>query len=408
MRGLFMRPLFKILSALFLLMSLMACSIQVASQQEKPEEQTEQIDRSSKQSSDLTNPQTDNKEEELIKNSDQTNEKTEATDNEEDDQAQLVDYHGPIEHIFFHPVIAFPELAFDQDALAKGYNDYFVTVNEFKRALNELYKNNYILIDVHLLIEKVNNSTISRRKLKLPEGKKPLILSIDDMNYYDYMRESGNIYKLILDDQGKVASYSITPEGEEVIAYDNAIVPILDQFVKEHPDFSFQGTKGLIALTGYQGVLGYRTNELSSPHFENEKEQALKVIDRLKETGWTFASHGYGHLDANKVDYERLVKDTERWKEEVESLIGATDIYVYPYGSRVETGSRKFKYLVESGFKVLCSVGPKPYLKDFNSSAIMMDRRHIDGIALQTQQAQLSPLLDADIVLEHEVRPENK
>ncbi len=316
-------------------------------------------------------------------------------------QSNFKTYEGPIEHIFFHPLIAYPELAFDHDSLAKGYNDYFVTVNEFRRILNELYQNDYILIDIHSLFEVREDETIVRKELKLPQGKKPLILSIDDMNYYDYMRENGNVYKLILDEKGNVASYSVAPDGKEVTSYGQAIVPILDRFVADHPDFSFQGAKGLIALTGYQGVLGYHTNESD----EHEKEEALKVIKRLKETGWTFASHGYGHLDAAKVSYERLVADTTRWKDEVEPLVGTTRIYVYPYGSRVETGSEKFDYLINSGFKVLCSIGPRPFLDDHNRQVMMMDRRHIDGISLQTQQEQLATLLDADNVLEKAVRP---
>lgn len=323
------------------------------------------------------------------------------TDDKQTPPLKLKTYEGPIEHIFFHPLIAYPELAFDHDSLAKGYNDYFVTVNEFRRILKELYQNGYILIDIHSLFEVREDGTIVRKELNLPEGKKPLILSIDDMNYYDYMRENGNVYKLILDEKGNVVSYSISPDGKEIISYDQAIVPILDQFVQQHPDFSFKGAKGLIALTGYQGVLGYRTNESN----EHEKEEALKVIKRLKETGWTFASHGYGHLDAAKVSYERLVADTTQWKKEVEPLVGTTRVYVYPYGSRVETGSNKFQYLINSGFKVLCSIGPRPFLQEYNHQVLMMDRRHIDGIALQTQQEQLSPLLDAKNVLEKEVRP---
>ena len=35
-------------------------------------------------------------------------------------QAKLVDYEGPVEHIFFHPLIAYPKLAFDGDAMAQG------------------------------------------------------------------------------------------------------------------------------------------------------------------------------------------------------------------------------------------------------------------------------------------------
>lgn len=322
---------------------------------------------------------------------------------------ERVEYKGPVEHIFFHPLIAYPELAFDNDSMSKGYDDWFVTVKEFDRILASLYKNQYVLISMDQLYEwkTVNGKkTLAKKPLLLPKNKKPLVLSVDDMNYYDYMLKNGNVFKLILDDQGNVATYSLTPKGEKNIAYDNEIVPILDTFVKEHPDFSVDGAKGTIALTGFQGVLGYRTNELTSPPYETEKAAAMKVINRMKETGWRFASHGYGHRDARKVSYQSLVEDTKRWKKEVEPLIGDTPVYIYPYGSRVDTNSNKYKFLVNAGFSVLCGVGPQPYLQ-YMPDSMMMDRRHIDGIALKTQGDKLEQLFDSKEVIDS-VRPVGK
>jgi hypothetical protein len=244
--------------------------------------------------------------------------------------------------------VLYPELAFDGDSLSKGYDDYFVTVTEFKRIIDQLYRNNYILIDIHALYD-VNQDRITRRELRLPEGKKPLILSIDDLNYYQYMRANGNAYKLVLDSQGQIATYSVTPQGQEVTSRDNEIVPILDQFVADHPDFSLDGAKGMINLTGYEGILGYRTQNLTAPGYEQEKAQALAVVNRLKETGWTFASHGWGHLDAVKIKESTLVRDTQRWRDEVGSLVGSTDIYVFPFGSSVRPGDPKFKDLQDAG-----------------------------------------------------------
>ena len=40
-------------------------------------------------------------------------------------------------------------------------------------------------------------------------------------------------------------------------AYD--LVPLLDEFIEEHPDFSYRGAKAVLAFTGYNGILGYRT-----------------------------------------------------------------------------------------------------------------------------------------------------
>ena len=318
------------------------------------------------------------------------------------DESDWPVYDGPIEHIFFHPLIVFPELAFDGDRMSQGYRDWFVTVAEFKSILQKLYENDYMLVDLASLFdisEKGGAVTVGRKPLRLPAGKKPLVLSIDDLNYYRYMIENGNAIKLVLDENGEVAALTVSPDGVERVARDAEIVPILDDFVREHPDFSLHNAKGVIALTGYEGILGYRTNETESPNFETEKTEALKIVKRLKETGWSFASHGYGHLDARKVSLERLVQDTERWKREVEPLTGPTPIYIYPYGSRPETGSDKFNELVDAGFRILCSVGPSPYLKVIPGAA-MMDRRHIDGIALETQRSRLLPLFDANDVID--------
>ncbi|MCL5045206.1 MAG: hypothetical protein M1598_00015, partial [Actinobacteria bacterium] len=68
-------------------------------------------------------------------------------------QEKLVHYTGPIENIFFHPLIAYPELAFDNDSLSRGYDDWFVTVPEFRKILDALYKNNYILISINDVFE---------------------------------------------------------------------------------------------------------------------------------------------------------------------------------------------------------------------------------------------------------------
>ena len=37
---------------------------------------------------------------------------------------------------------------------------------------------------------------------------------------------------------------------------DYDMVPLIDTFVKEHPDFSYHGRKGILAMTGYDGCSG--------------------------------------------------------------------------------------------------------------------------------------------------------
>ena len=307
-------------------------------------------------------------------------------------------YTGPIEHLFFHPLIAYPERAFDGDFLARGYDDWFTTVPEFHRIIGDLYRNGYILIDLQDVFREAGDG-LTRKTLRLPEGKKPLIISVDDLNYYEYMRENGNVFRLVLDDYGRIGTYSVTPAGEERIAYENEIVPILDTFVREHPDFSFHGAKGIIALTGYEGILGYRTDQS-----EQERQAARPVVQRLKETGWSFASHSWGHLDAAKLSYNSFVRDTKRWLDEVAPLIGPTSIYIYPFGSQPPPGDARIQYLLDSGLRILCTVGPSPYQPQDGPFAVM-ERRHIDGMALRTQGKMLAHLFDAAAALDQAARP---
>ncbi len=319
---------------------------------------------------------------------------------------ELVEYKGAVKHIFFHPLIIYPEKAFDGDYLSQGYNDWFVTVKEFKKIIESLYQKGYMLVDINYTFDaaEINGRKMLRQKnLMLPKGKKPLIISIDDLNYYEYMIDNGNAHKLIIDDDGIVKTYSKDKNGQSVISNDNDIVPILDDFVNEHPDFSLEGAKGIIALTGYEGILGYRTNNFESLTYENEKKEAINLVNRLKNTGWTFACHGYGHLDADKIDISRLKRDTNRWKSEVETLIGPTSVYIYPFGSTVNYADPKFKFLMDSGFDVFCGVGPET-ITEYKKDCIITERRPIDGISLHYAK-RLADLFDCNEVIDS-VRPE--
>lgn len=323
------------------------------------------------------------------------------------ENVKLVPYEGPVKHVFFHPLIIYPERAFDGDHLSKGYDDYFLTVDEFRKILDILYAQNYILVDITSLVEKTAESgkeSFQRKTLLLPENKKPLVLSIDDLNYYEYMRQNGNGDKLILDEDGKIAVASTSQAGDMVVSKDE-IIPIVDEFVTEHPDFSWQGTKGLIALTGYQGILGYRTDKQDDPGYQQEKEEALKIVKRLKETGWTFASHGYGHLNTNQISLARLESDTRKWHDEVESLVGSTSVYVSPYGTHLAANDPKTRLLVQSGFNILCSVGVYDYLK-LTPEAVFMDRMHLDGLALRSKNKLYRQLFNGNHLLD-EKRPKS-
>lgn len=315
-------------------------------------------------------------------------------------------YEGPIEHIFFHPLIAYVERATDGRGNDSGQDLYMVTVEEFNRTITQMYEKGYVLTSMYDLFsfETQEDGTVfaEKKPLYLPQGKKPYILSVDDMNYYEYMIADGQVWKLVFDDNGEIAAYAENMDGVPEVRRDNAIVPLLDDFVKAHPDASYNGAKGLIGLTGYEGILGYRTNSIKYENYLEEQAAVKPIVAQLKETGWDFASHSQGHRHTNTAAYEVITEDTDRWAFEVEPLVGKTPIYIYPFGETVKDDDPKMAYLRKYGFAVFCGVGNKPYLKQTEGGFIKMDRRAIDGVTLRKDRN--ADLLDAAQIVDASYR----
>lgn len=344
----------------------------------------------------------------------------EAVNGLEATKASLVRYGGSytsitqFNHIFFHSLIADNSKAFDGDYDETGYNMYMTTVSEFKKIMEIMYADGYVLISMHDMVKQVPNEEgvleYEPADIMLPQGKKPFVLSQDDVNYYDYMDGDGFASRIVIGDDGKPTTEMLLEDGSTVRGpFD--IVPILDAFVEEHPDFSYKGAKGVLALTGYEGALGYRTDDPTSPTYEQDKETVKAVAQALKDDGWEFASHSWGHRNSHDISFEAFKKDTLRWMDEVAPLVGPTDIYIFPYGVDIETTmghykSDKFTLLKENGFNYFCGVDKAPWMH-LKWDYIRMTRRPLDGQAMIQFPERLVDLFDPEVVKDPE-RPPRK
>lgn len=309
----------------------------------------------------------------------------------------LVKYTGEIAHVFTHCLIANTDIAFAKNnEMRKHYDTDCLTTKEFKNILSELNKNNYVLIKPSSIFE-VKNGIATKKTLYLPQGKKPLIMSFDDVNYDRKKMGLGMVDKIVLDSSKNIA----TCTGKSVPEYNAEFVTILEDFITRHPDFSFNGARGLICLTGYDGILGYRTNR-DSANRDIEIASVKPVIAKLKSLGWEFASHSYGHYHMKKISNEKFKNDIAEWKNEVEPLVGKTQIYVYPYGEREIINennlSPKHKALEDAGFRLFCGVGVKNYFSylpnPLHKKILFMDRTPLDGYTLRNNYMSLRHLFD--------------
>lgn len=242
-----------------------------------------------------------------------------------------------ISHIFYHSLIVDPKRALSGPE-AKGYHEFMVTMDQFNSELAQMYQRGYVLVHPERVVAMTASGRAVYQQIRLPAGKKPLVLSVDDVNYYEYMTGQGFASNLTLHD-GRVENTYVDAAGTTHIgAYD--VVPLIDDFVRKHPDFSYHGDKGSIAETGYNGVLGYRSTYRKYGHnaaTEAARAQAKKVATAMKAEGWNFASHSYGHINFTRSSLAQIQEDSQHWDQEVRPLVGDTPELVYPFGADIST-----------------------------------------------------------------------
>jgi hypothetical protein len=312
-------------------------------------------------------------------------------------------YKGPIYNIFFHPLIVYPELAFNRTNASLNYMDeWFVTVNEFKKILPELYKRGFILFSPKDLFEEKKNAQsrliITRKKLILPEGKKPLILSLDDYNFYKTMKLHGTVHLFWIDKQDRLVTITNKNKAAEIIRDDQEIPQLLEKFIIEHPDFSYNNARGIIDLTGYNGIFGYNTHELHSSNYQSQLFEAKRVVKKLKEMGWEFGSHSYFHLGEKKQTEQAFQESEKRWLKEVGMIVGPTFYYIFPFGESWDEHVIRLNFLKSLGYKYFFGVSQANRII-LKAGAVIMERVPIDGAALRGKYTKAKVFINpADIL----------
>ena len=298
-------------------------------------------------------------------------------------QAELVPYEGDqFYHIFFHSLIVDTDRAFDGDYDSAGYDLYMTTVSEFKAMLPKLQAAGFILYDITDLVEFRDGKAV-RREILLPPGKKPLVISVDDVNYYKYMEGDGFAERLDVDETGRVVT---VVDGQPT--YDGDVMPILDQYVAEHPEFSWQGAKGIVAITGYEGAFGYRITDLEDYDAETQAWMLRKtqdVAEALRGSGWQIACHSYTH---NQYWSDRTITDQQeqydigRWKRDIAPYVGETNIFISPFGVSFADDDPRLLYLKEQGFTIYCPVEANMTTR-WENGMLFQGRLNLDGLVMK-------------------------
>ena len=342
----------------------------------------------------------------------------EALEQYENAKASLVLWNDPnqVLNLSFQPLIADSQRAFSDSTYGTSYNRNYVTTGEFRKILQQLYENGYILV-------RLSDITTENgpKDLYLPNGKKPLILTETHVNYNTYMIDGdgdklpdkdgdGFASKLILDDNGNLACSMVNAQGETVTGeYD--LVPILESFIETHPGFSYRGARAILALTGYDGVFGYRTSPAAEEFFgvafhDSEVAAAQEIVAALQSRGYEFACYSYENEPYGQFTAGQIQAELAKWQTEVTPILGEPDIFVFCRNSDIApNGSAysddKFQAIQALGFKYylgFCENGTPIY--SAHNGYIRQGRILVTGSNMAHQKAWFDGIFDPDAVLE--------
>ncbi len=255
-------------------------------------------------------------------------------------------------NLSFQLLIAEPERAFTDSTYGTSYNRNFVTTSEFTKILMQLYENGYVLVRMSDITEGT-----SARELYLPKGKKPLMITQTNVNYNTYMVDGdgdklpdkdgdGFASKLVIDPNGNLTCEMVDSTGQTVTgSFD--LVPILNAFVETHPDFSYRGARAILAVTGYDGLFGYRTSATARTYFgeayyQEQVEGAEEVIQALRAEGYELACYTYENIEYGDYSNDRIKADLDKWNAEVAPILGVVDMLVFARNSDISANTSAY------------------------------------------------------------------
>ena len=336
----------------------------------------------------------------------------------------LIEHNDPgaIPNLSFHVLIADPARAFVDKSFGGKYNMNFVTTGEFQKILEQLYANDFVLVDMDSFIAETSTGsaiTYSSKPLRLPDGKKPVMITETMVNYFRYMVDSDNDYeadkggagfasKLVVDSlTGAITAELVTAAGETVRG-DYDLVPILEKFIEAHPDFCYQGARATLAVCGYDGIFGYRINsevvaEKGQEFYDKEVAGAKQIVAALQAKGYEIACYTYDNIGYGGKSATDIKDDMAKWQKDIMPVVGTLDTFVYAQKSDISsTGAytgNKFNVLHDMGFRYFISNGNQPACTVTNTYVRQL-RVMVTGTGMAHAATTYSKYFDAKAVLD--------
>lgn len=320
--------------------------------------------------------------------------------------------------ISFHVLIADAELAYNDSQYGKSYKKNFITTAHFQSMLEQLYENNCVLVDISDIYEEVYDESTGKlgyqpKALTLPAGKTPILLVQTQVNYYYYMTDcrkdglpDGFASKLLVDENGKFYNEMPLADGTTATG-DYDMVPILEQFIAEHTDFSYHGARAILGVTGYDGIFGYRVNSttLSPEDLAAEQAGATELVKALRDAGYRIACYTYNNMNYGTQDASEIQADLQSWDVVVKPWLDGANVDILIYAkegdiasTQEEYSGSKYNVLYNAGYRFFMSVSSTGF-SQIGAQYVRHNRLPVTGNYLENHGDWYNGLFDAASLL---------
>ncbi len=325
-------------------------------------------------------------------------------------QDNMVAWEDPakIVNLGFNLLIADSKTAFSDEGMGSTYRYNNISVTEFNNILNQMYQKGYVLVSLEDIISATENVdgtvTYAAKTLYLPEGKTPFLITQSQVNYYSYMVDSdddgepdkkgdGFAYRLLVQD-GKFVNEWINSSGEKMTG-DYDLVPVLETFISENPDFSYMGARAILTFTGYDGIFGYR-----------EDEDPSELLQALQDAGYILGCNTYRNKAYGSISVDEVKKDLESWEQVITPILGKTSVFAFAKQSDIAAAGEaysdnKYEALTIGGYSYFlgfCENGT-PWMR-IEDSYVRQGRIMVTGNALKNKSSWFAAMFECSSVMD--------
>ena len=165
--------------------------------------------------------------------------------------------------------------------------------------------------------------------------------------------------------------------------------------------FSYHGARAILAVSGYEGLFGYRvTSSLSAEDLAAEEEAAARLCAALQDAGYRIGCYTYSNIDYGKQGASAIQEDLQKWNDKILPMLGEYGCNILVYAREADIADKdasysgsKFNVMYNAGYRFFLGANSESY-SQIGDQYVRHDRLCITGEYLTKYPERFEGLFD--------------